>query len=259
MFSTIKNKLSDKKGSLVVEAAIFLPIFIIGMMTLGYLVKYNAVSENVFHSFADETGKIAAEASLNVTAPIFYENEVKDRVKKENGNILIKPDINHFYYKIPTTVSDNIISSSIDYDIDIGLPAKFIGSIPASDSIICRAFVGDEQSLNPMDFSEMEKSANSQTVWIFPKLGTRYHGENCSYIKIDPKERILSKTIKTKYNPCKACKPSNLRYGNLVYCFNTGNVYHKGECATVTKYVTSIEKEEASSRGYSACARCGGK
>lgn len=253
MFNNIKNT----RGSLVVEAAIFLPIFIIGMMTLGYLVKFNAVQENVFHSFSDETGKVAAQASIS-PYPAFYKGDVLNRVNLENGSEIKNTKVRNFLYRIPVPGNDNIIASSIDYDIDIGLPVKFISEIPASETIVARAFVGKDQGRDPMPFSEMEKSVDSETVWVFPKSGTKYHGEKCSYIKNDPRERLLTSHIRKIYSPCKACKPSGLSNGNLVYCFETGNVFHKGECATVTKYVTSIEKKEATNRGYSACVRCGG-
>ena len=258
MFNNIKKKLLyNHNGSLTVEAAIFLPLFIIGMMTLGYLVKFNAVQENVFHSFADETGRIAAHASVNY--PAFYKNDVLDRIEDENGSQIKNTKIKNFRYRIPTVKSNEVIASSIDYEIDIGLPAGFISTIPASDTVICRAFVGQEQTVAPMPFSEMENNVESETVWIFPRSGTRYHGENCSYIANDPKEYLLSQNIKSRYSSCKTCQPSNLREGALVYCFSTGNVYHKGTCTTVTKYVTSIEKAEAESKGYLACSRCGGK
>jgi hypothetical protein len=258
MFSNIRRKLKENKGSQVIEAAIFLPIFIIGLLTLGYLVKFNAVQENVFHSFADETGKIAAEASLNITAPLFYENDVENRVEDENGYVIKNIDINNFRYKIPSHINDNIIAASLDYDINIGLPAGFIDNIPVSDTIICRAFVGDEQDVAPMPFSEMERSVDSNSVWIFPRAGTKFHSEDCSYIKNYPKEMMLSSVIKNRFSPCEICNPTDLRDGNLVYCFSTGSVYHKGECPTVTKYVTSMEKTEAQNRGYAACLRCGG-
>lgn len=266
----IGNRLMNKRGSMVVEAAIFLPIFIIGMITLGYLVKFNAVQENVFHSFADETGKLAAEASIKPYA-LNYKSRVINRVNDENnnGNNHIIKDVNvtnHWYripYNIPSQtdlvdVQTDIIAASIDYDISIGLPVRFINSIPASDTIVCRAFVGDQQTSSPMPFSDMEKDEDSELVWVFPKYGTKYHDENCSVIKNDPREQLLSSQIRNVYSPCKTCKPSDLRDGNLVYCFITGDVYHKGECSTVTKYVTSIQKDDAINRGYGACSKCGG-
>lgn len=242
---------------MVVEAAIFLPIFIIGMMTLGYLVKFNAAQENVFHSFADETGKLAAEATIN---PDFltYKSRVVNRVNEENNNVIKDAKVKNFLYRVPYINQTDIIAASIDYDIDIKLPARFIKSVPASDTIVTRAFVGHEQSSSPMPFSEMEKSVDSETVWVFPKSGTRYHDEFCTYIKNDPREQILSSQIRGVFSPCKTCKPSKLRDGHLVYCFITSDIYHKGECSTVTKYVTAIEKTEATNRGYLPCSRCGG-
>ena len=258
MLCNIKHKLlNNRKGSLTVEAAIFLPLFIIGMMTLGYLVKFNAVQENVFHSFADETGSVAAHASIS--PPTFYKNNVLSRVADENGSQIKNTKISNFRYRTSILNNNELIAASIDYEIDVGLPSRFIKSIPASDTIICRAFVGQDQPVAPMPFSEMENSLQSETVWVFPMSGVRYHGENCSYIANEPKERLLSPLIKSSYSPCKLCKPSDLRYGNLVYCFSTGSVYHKGECVTIVKYVTAMEKEEAENRGYLACSRCGGK
>lgn len=242
---------------MVVEAAIFLPIFIIGIMTLGYLVKYIAVQENVFHSFADETSKLAAEAPINPNF-ISYKSRVANRVNDENKGVIKDAKVKNYLYRIPHFKQTDIIAASVDYDINIGLPAKFIDSVPASDTIICRAFVGDQQPTSPMSFSEMEKSVDSEEVWVFPKAGSKYHAELCSYIEVHPRERLLTSQIRNVYSPCKSCKPSNLRDGNLVYCFITGNVYHKGECSTVTKYVTAIQKEDALNRGYTACSRCGG-
>jgi len=259
MSNSIKKiLLGERKGSLAVEAAIFLPIFIIGMLTIGYLVKFCAVQENVYHSFTDETGKVAAEAELYDIAPVFYENDLKKRINEENGTEIRDFDLSNFRYRIPTLGYDNIILATLDYDVDIRLPLRFIEKIPVSDSIVTRAFVGNEQNVEPMPFDEMEEELDSDTVWVFPISGSRYHMENCNYIVNEPKERMLTAALKNQYSPCKLCDPEDLSYGNLVYCFSTGSVYHKGACATVTKYVTAMEKKEAIDRGYTPCLRCGG-
>ncbi len=212
----------------------------------------------MFHSFADETGRIAAEASLNTVPPPFYKNDVGNRLAEENGNVIINTDVSNFKYRVPGYVNDELIAASVDYDINISLPARFIDKIPVSDTIVCRAFVGHEHDQAPMAFSEMEKNVVSDTVWVFPRSGTKYHGADCSFIKNYPMETILTGSVRGRYSPCEICDPGGLSDGNLVYCFNTGNVYHRGKCPTVTKYVTSMDRSEAEKRGYTACSRCGG-
>jgi hypothetical protein len=252
------RRIGSKKGSFTLEAAIFLPLFIISVLTLGYLIKLIAVQENAFHSLADETRKIAAEAAMT-PYPLFFKGDVEKRIADENGGELENLRIARFDYRYGFGTYTEQIRVTADYDIGVKLPAALISAIPVSDTILCRAFVGADNSDVPMSAEELEEEKESRTVWIFPRSGTKYHGETCSYIAVHPRELALSANVRTSYSPCKLCNPGSLPAGSLVYCFqSSGKAFHRGDCSSVDRYVISIELEEAEARGYTPCAKCGG-
>lgn len=250
---------SNKKGFLSVEAAIFLPIFIIGVLTFAYLIKFMAAQEAVFHTFTDEAKVLSAEASMNPIAAPLFELNLKDRVYDENGDDIASVDIDQFLYLYPNHGMTNLISMDLNYAVNIKLPIPFYKELPVSESLLFRGFVGKEEIADPLPFEEMETEKNSDLVWIFPISGGRYHSENCTYITSEPKQIIMSQQVRRKYEPCSICDSLNLSNGGLAYCFKTGQSYHMGSCPIVDKYVLSIEKDAAIKKGYTACAKCGGE
>ncbi|HWQ78333.1 MAG TPA: hypothetical protein VN381_05935, partial [Anaerovoracaceae bacterium] len=254
----------DKRGFLTVEAAIFLPLFIVGVLTFAYLIKFMSVEEAVFHSFTDEARVLSAEAGRSpLEVPFFvkqldFEASLKDRVYDENGDNISTVDIDQFLYLYPIPGMTGMISMDLNYEVNVKLPIPFRKSLPVSESLMLRSFIGREEAADPLPFEEMEREKRSDPVWIFPRSGERYHGENCTYITSEPKQLIMSVQIRRNYEPCSICDSRGLPDGSLVYCFRTGGSYHTGECPLVDKYVVQIEKEAAVEKGYTACLKCGG-
>lgn len=250
---------NTKKGSITVEAAIFLPIFIVGVLTFAYLIKFLSVQETVFHSFTDEARVIGAEALINPLSAPLFEPKLKDRIYDENEDQVSNASVDHFLYLFPSHGMTGLISMDLNYDVNIKLPIPFYDRLPVSESLLFRGFIGKEEILDSLPFEEMEKEKNSDLVWIFPRAGGRYHGEDCTYIKSEPRQMIMTNRIRHKYDPCGICDSYGLSDGSLVYCFKTGYSYHTGSCPAVDKYVISIEKEEAVRKGYTPCSKCGGE
>lgn len=256
--------LFDKKGFLTVEAAIFLPLFIAGVLTFAYLIRFMAVEEAVFHSFTDEARVISAEAERKPLEIPFFERQtfelrLKDRLYDENGDNISAVDIDQFLYLYQIHGMTGMISMDLNYEVNIKLPIPFRKSLPVSESLMFRGFIGREETADPIPFEEMEREKPSDPVWIFPRSGERYHGENCTYIISKPKQLVMSAQIRRDYGPCGICDSRGLPDGRLVYCFRTGQSYHTGNCPTVDKYVIRTEKEEAVRKGYTVCLKCGGK
>ncbi len=249
---------NNKLGLLTVEAAIFLPLFIVGVLTLAYLIKFLSIQEAVFHSFTDESRVLASESQINPASAFLFELQLKDRIYDENGKHIEAADLDQFRFLYETHGITGVISMDLNYDVNIRLPIAFRKKIPVSESLMFRGFVGKEESAEPIPFEEMEKVKKSDLVWIFPRSGGKYHGENCTYIKSEPRQVVMSGQIRRKYNPCCMCDSRDLLDGSLVYCFKTGQSFHRGDCPIVDKYVISIEREEAIERGYTPCSKCGG-
>ncbi|HVI42566.1 MAG TPA: hypothetical protein VM577_18080, partial [Anaerovoracaceae bacterium] len=131
----------NKKGFLTVEAAIFLPIFIIGVLTYAYLIKFMAVQEAVFHSFTDEAKVLSSESNINPLAAPLFELKLKDRAYDENGENISEMDLDHFMYRYHTHGMSDMISMDLNYEVDIRLPIPFYKKLPISESLLFRGFV----------------------------------------------------------------------------------------------------------------------
>lgn len=262
--NSARKTIFSNRGSLAVETAIFLPLLLIGLLTLGYIIKLVSIEERVFHSFADETHALAAKGHLAL-ADIYYSRGLEERILKENKSSVSSAKVEPLMFMVPYLSPksgrsyNSLIAVSIVYEADIPILPIFKRSVTMSDTILCRSFTGKNNQGDKMPFSEMEESKESDIVWIFPRAGEKYHDKDCGYIKNNYRELLLSSSIKSSYNPCEHCKPESASYGTLVYCFpNTGEAYHLGSCFVVDRFVTPISEDSAKASNYTACSKCGG-
>lgn len=248
---------NTKKGYFTLEAAIFLPFFLIGILTLGYFIKIYSTAENITFSMIDETGHLAARACKNSTALIFPQR-IKHRLEQEN-NSLEQVQITDFRYLYTDALKDGLITAGCKYRIELALPVKLTDGVQMESRIKCRGFIGKKQECDPMPFSDMEKNGDSKIVWIFPMWGEKFHKETCRFVKVYPVQKVLTPALKSKYKPCRLCRPETLPTGSYVYCFSqAGSVYHQNTCSMVEKYTVEIEKDDAVKKGYQPCKTCGG-
>ncbi|MDR1797224.1 MAG: hypothetical protein LBR44_07220 [Clostridiales Family XIII bacterium] len=252
-----------RRGSVAVEAAIFLPLFIVGILTIGCLIRFASVEEGVAHAACDEAHRLAAQAAVNPWPPLAqppgFAADVEARVVGESGGNIREAEVRPLCYRVPGAAHTDLIGFSTAYSMPLKIPHFFRDEIKGEETVLCRAFVGREDPGGAMPFSEMEDGEGGQTVWVFPRAGEKYHSENCRYIKNEPREVLLDKTIRRCYKPCALCRPDDARDGTLVYIFpKTGEAYHRGSCCAVKKYVIEIGEEEAKAQGYTPCSVCQG-
>lgn len=249
-----------KKGNLSVEAAIILPLMIIGILTVGTLIKVHSINQDMMNIALDETRILAIEAytSVGKVKSAGFPNQLITRITDENKAVSQVRMTDLKYLKSYGSL-DKLICFNINYDIDLPFPIDLYGSLPENEVVVARAFVGSDQYSGTISAKEMETEEESELVWIFPNQGKKYHQKNCPYIAVAATQEMLKPEIRKKYQPCRICKPSELSNGSMVYCFkNSGYVYHRGSCYIVDRYVVEIEKSEAIKRHYSACLKCGG-
>ncbi|MBR5488061.1 MAG: hypothetical protein IKV72_00015, partial [Firmicutes bacterium] len=139
------------------------------------------------------------------------------------------------------------------------LQLGFNHKLGLDNNVKCRGFTGIEKAGSPMTFEEMESEGLWDPVWIFPMSGEKYHSSSCTYIRVNAKEMVLTAELKTRYDPCQLCVSDRIPIGSYVYCFTEGGtVYHEYSCRQVDRYAVEINKEEAVTKGYGPCSRCGG-
>lgn len=250
----------DKKGSMAVEASILLPIVILGILTIAYIININSLTENVMSISADESRRVAINSysDLGKGYSLIFPAELKKRLKEENSHCQ-DISVSDYRYLYSKEGQDNLISFKVDYSISTPLGMGSIGRVYLQETITTRAFVGKSKYENQEGYELMSKDEESCPVWIFPDSGTKYHGENCRYLKAAACKKGLTRDIRNRYKPCKLCGAKGISDGQWVYCFmNSGGAYHKKTCKTVDKYVVEVEKQVAIDKGYMPCSVCGG-
>lgn len=250
IINTEKHKKS--KGHYTVEAAVFLPVFIIAVLTVGYLMKVIGGVEGGMHACTDEARRQAAYAYVD-KGGIGFSGRIEKRIMSENKYITSAKVKNMSYLG-----GDGRISFDVDYDIDFALPLDIYDGFKVTDRLKCRGWIGKTYN-DPFGFDAMEREEEATIVYIFPMWGSKYHKKECTYVTAHPVQTILTEELRRQYDACAHCKPGSLSDGSVVYCFpKYGGSYHRGDCDSVEKYTITIELEQARSRGYSPCSKCGG-
>ena len=117
--------------------------------------------------------------------------------------------------------------------------------------IVCRAFTGT--------LHKVKTGNGGDTVYIFPERGEKYHDENCTFLASNYRLTYLTAENKKKYHPCPLCDSDKAEPGDQVLIFpEYGSAYHLPGCKSVKKYYVSTTRDDAESRGYGRCSKCGG-
>ncbi len=265
---------NNARGSVTVEAALFLPVFIISIITLAYLIKIMYIQEMIFHGMNDRIRVIAAEAYAadiaGVTGAIPVEatnalpldllglqSDLLASLKQDRAGIVNNLRMEECRYLFSEGGRSSQIQLRIGYDIQMKLPIELYGSVHIENQIRARAWTGKIEQGIPMQFAEMAKAASCEIVYVFPRAGEKYHNKDCQFIRADPEEVLLTFDIRKKFRPCRLCGSGNLTDGSLVYCFSdSGEAYHAGTCPLVSRYIITMDKKHAEEEGYKPCSKC---
>jgi len=246
---------NTKKGFLSLEAALFLPVFIIAILTIAFLIKVAGASEGVMNVMADEARK-ASMRSYIVEHSLMNPSLMNIRLAEGKGAFGV-PSLKTYLQFFSYMDKEDLIAVRVDSNLKIRLPVLFRESVDISETILFRAFTGHEFESDVDNFDRMEEKEDSKIVWVFPKAGEKYHELSCSYIQVAARQGTLTAAIKKKYAPCTHCNPQYLALGSVIFYFeSTGKAYHKGSCYTVNRYVISMELVDAEKKGYTPCSKC---
>ncbi len=249
--------ITEKKGYITLEAAIILPVFMLAVVSIFYYIAFFSIIENVAYCSIEETAKLASKASVVKVAPGFVPG-LENRIISDNPQVK-NLDTESFRYLYWDGDTDNMISVTEKYFVELKLPMGFDHTASIESKVKCRGFAGRRVSGTPMTFDEMEMVGEWNPVWIFPMSGEKYHSPDCTYVKANAREMVLTDDLERRFGPCSLCSSDELSKGSYVYCFmENGTVYHRSDCSQVDKYAVEVNKEEAQEKGYSPCSKCGG-
>jgi len=253
----IMRMIRSTKGFYTLEAAIFLPLVILAVFSLGYFMKVEGVWENTVHAAVEES-RIAASKAYNNISSIAAAGKIKTRITEENPEIksVKLKDLKMIY---SDSYENYLTSYRIKALINLDLPLGFGRDFELDYGIRYRGFVGDRRSKNPLGTEGLESYEQENPVWVFPQAGEKYHTENCTYVKASAEAVILTGALRRKCDSCSLCNSKTLPLGSLVFCFSgEDTAYHRGTCRTVDRHTVVIDRTDADKRGYAPCSKCGG-
>ncbi len=246
----------NKKGSQIVEASIFLPILIIAVLAIGYIIRIVGIQECVHSIMVDElrrTSMLSYTKELGLAFKFDVEKRLKEEVPRAED---FRVDYYDYLHEDADEDLSDLIRVRASYTVVSPLTLGFSKGVSCSEVFLVRGFTGRGK---PEILINSNEDAEDEIVWVFPNAGECYHSHDCSYTKVNPKERILTSSLRSEYKPCALCKPGSLANGERVYCFHvSGKVFHRENCSCVKRYVVSMKKSEAKEEGYRPCQKCGG-
>ncbi|MEE0772470.1 MAG: hypothetical protein UIJ87_04750 [Anaerovoracaceae bacterium] len=247
----------SSRGSYTLEAAIFLPLVVLAVLSLGYFMKVTGAWENCIHGAVDESARIAAgsiDRSVASSAGVSVSRRINDD-NPELDEMRIK-DIRIMY---SDGFTDDLTSYRMTAGMKLELPLGFSGQFDLDFGIKYRGFTGRSYSASPLGAERLQQYEQQNTVWIFPHSGERYHGESCTYVKASVSPRVLTSALMRKYKSCGLCDSDSIARGSVVFCFSeAGSAYHRGSCSSIVRHVSAIDRSEAIEKGYTPCTKCGG-
>lgn len=251
-----------KKGSVTVEAAIFLPLFFIAVLTVAFSMRWILYEIQVTCLAMDEAHRLAITAyskekeSTDIATSLLLNDRIANRSIDETSLDGLCY-ISEFRTDKESQGYTDIIRLGVSYSRNIPFPSVIQKPTAGETTLIFREFVGRTAviSTEPSDVTEEDL-----VVWVFPVAGERYHMENCPFIQVYARQTTLSASVRRNYTPCAHCNPEKLGNGNYVYVFpNQGKSYHQGNCFIVDRYVVAMMKSAAKERGYTPCKSCIGE
>lgn len=269
------------RGSLTIEAAVVLPLYIMALVALISLMEmikaYQDVEVNLYKparelalcsAFKDAIrteGSLLEDVSLTVLADYYADSVMKDNLSNDNQakDVIVNGEngisflLSSVYFRgNDATSSGDIIDLVAEYEME---PLFNIFSVkPYKVFNRCRvhAWTGYDGGGNG-------GSDSSERIVYITENGQVYHlSRSCSHIALSISETDKNKVSDMrnldggKYTPCEMCGllPAE---SNSLFITDQGDRYHTSlTCSGLKRSVKAVPISEV--QGMAACSRCGG-
>lgn len=249
------------KGSITLEAALAVPVFLFAMLCFLYLMEFMALTtelRNALYSAAKETAERAG------ITPVITSGSVKRHVVNAIGEDKLNDsmiaggtrglDLSRTFCDWNTAVMTFVMK----YDVKIPVLMFDIPAIRRTETVRVKGWTGYEPVPDP---------AGENIVYV-TAYGTVYHRSlECTYlsmsvskVRLDAMETLRNESG-GKYYPCESCGNSgtglsgSLKNGGYVYVTKYGNRYHASlNCGRIKRNISAIPLEEA--EGMRGCSKC---
>lgn len=274
------DKQRKSNGSITVEAAVVMPLFIYGIIAFMYFFQIIYIQECVqsgmtqvareasrYGYIYEDISEVQPEEQSTATSIFngtFYKMRLNQYLMASNmSDSCIMGGRNGIIMQLSSFMEDGeTIEIIAAYRIKIPVALISVKGFQMVQRVKTRAFIG-------MDYSEKgngtwgeEKNDDNQIVYI-TENGTVYHyKKTCTHLKLSIKGvkpeqlPLLRNDNGGKYKPCERCVKEESSEGrDWVYITTEGNRFHTTlECSGLKRTIFSVFLSEVRARG--ACKRC---
>ena len=244
---------SSVKGSVTIEAALSVPIFLFAVVALLYLFEFHAIQSTV-NMAAMQVAKVVATdyATHPILSPLNLQNELVKQIGKERMDRSIIMDGSGgvtFHRNILTGTNDELILD-LSYRVKLPVPSFTHLTLSRREKYRVKAWTG---------FHSSNEDGDVEVVYV-TENGVVYHENyNCSHLQLSirfvPAHDInaLRNDSGGKYHPCERCALGDSLMG--VYITDNGNRYHFTlSCSGLKRTIHTINRNDKP--WLPACSRC---
>lgn len=243
---------SKGRGSLTVEAALVLPIFLFAALSIVYMNRLILYEEKVQWAL----NRVAREASVEyaalgnsyVTNPLYLTGKMKQYVKEDGLSVSLlrsRFDTENDEWRLVA-----------DCRVTVPFPMVAAGWATFTEQVSTRAFTGVDTR------SKAAGGVDDAAVYV-TKTGTVYHRRlSCPYLTLSISEvkygdlEYVRGADGGKYYACEACGRGNVfRPEENVFICNYGDRFHTSRaCKNIRRSIQEIRISEAG--GRLPCSKC---
>lgn len=247
------------KGSLTVETACVLPIFLCGILAFLYFFQAVTMAGKVAEALQDAGKQIAVYAYVKEQAL----GEEKTSASKIVSLVYAESRINRALGADAPAVSlmhssilkrDEMIDLVAEYKFRWKMPFFSLSDFPILQRARVRAWTGSIRAGG----GEKEDGETEERVYVTANGKVYHRSRDCTHIRLsvrqEDKDRVsgLRNADGGKYHPCEKCGGSS----SQVYITDTGDRYHSSAaCSGLKREVIEVPLSQV--EGWKACSRCG--
>ncbi len=261
--------LLDSKGSLTVEAALVIPLFLFAVMAILSFVQmlhmqmamdgamHQCAKELATYGYVQSMWSQGQEADLPLPAEmLFSEIYVKQQVENDLGSDYLKasPLNGNLYFLDSRIMENDRIELHSSYYVSPFFSLSPTAGFLTGQTAVARAFTGYD--------NRASASATHKEEYVFiTEYGTSYHrNRGCPYLDLSVRKEFddnlsaLRNKDGEKYHACQSCVGTVAT--NLVFVTDYGEAYHSDIlCSGLRRTIESVPISQVG--GRTPCPKCG--
>ncbi len=251
------NDILNKKGSVTIEAAFGIPLFLFAALCLIWLIEIQSIKISITAAAQSAAKECGRRYSSN-SGTQYNKTEIRycltDREDRINRSIIRGGSSGISCWKSYVSPATGEMNIKVEYDIMVPIPV--IGS--PSASLEEKFTISSWNGRN----NEQMGDENREIVYM-TENGSVYHEDyNCSYLRLSlryvPYEELGSIRNESggRYHACEKCVIGSAMTG--VYITENGNKYHNTlGCSGLKRTIYAVKRSETG--GVGGCSRCSGQ